>query len=41
MVMVTGFSLTDQSGIEPLGHSFRENAVPWMQITFAPGSECG
>ncbi|CAM5276191.1 D-alanyl-D-alanine dipeptidase [Kitasatospora aureofaciens] len=36
-VMVTGFSLTDQSGIEPLGHSYRENAVPWMHITLAPG----
>lgn len=37
MVMVTGFSLTDQSGIEPLGHSHRENAAPWMHITLAPG----
>ncbi|GGZ25211.1 GFA family protein [Streptomyces nitrosporeus] len=37
MVMVTGFSLTDQSGIEPLGHSHRENAAPWMRITLAPG----
>ncbi|MFF2226960.1 GFA family protein [Streptomyces globisporus] len=36
-VMVTGFSLTDQSGIEPLGHSYREEAVPWMDITLAPG----
>ncbi len=36
MVMVTGFSLTDQSGIEPLGHSHRENAAPWMNITLAP-----
>ncbi|MBT1188782.1 hypothetical protein HET69_33570 [Streptomyces sp. CJ_13] len=36
-VMVTGFSLTDQSGIEPLGHSYRENAAPWMHITLAPG----
>lgn len=36
MVMVTGFSLTDQSGIEPLGHSYREDAVPWMHITLAP-----
>ncbi|MBZ3908363.1 MULTISPECIES: GFA family protein [Streptomyces] len=36
MAMVTGFSLTDQNGIEPLGHSFREHAVPWMHITLAP-----
>ncbi|WP_247701218.1 hypothetical protein [Streptomyces sp. RM72] len=36
MAMVTGFSLTDQSGIEPLGHSHRENAAPWMHITLAP-----
>ncbi|MFK0119285.1 hypothetical protein [Streptomyces sp. NPDC090994] len=36
MVMVTGFSLADQNGIEPLGHSFREHAVPWMHITLAP-----
>lgn len=33
MAMVTGFSLTDQSGLEPLGHSYRENAVPWMRVT--------
>lgn len=36
MAMVTGFSLADQSGIEPLGHSFREHAVPWMHIALAP-----
>ena len=36
-VMVTGFSLTDQSGVEPLGHSNRESAAPWMHITLAPG----
>ncbi|MGW3387427.1 GFA family protein [Streptomyces cinereoruber] len=36
VVMVTGFSLTDQSGIEPLGHSHRENAAPWMHINLAP-----
>jgi hypothetical protein len=38
MIMVTGFSLDlpHQRGIEPVGHSFRENAVPWMKITLAP-----
>ncbi|MEU7414496.1 hypothetical protein AB0B40_35215 [Streptomyces sp. NPDC042638] len=35
-VMMTGFSLNDQSGIGPLGHSYRENAAPWMRITLAP-----
>ncbi|WP_405851310.1 GFA family protein [Streptomyces sp. NBC_00090] len=35
-VMVTGFSLTDQSGIEPVGHSYRGDAVPWMSINLAP-----
>lgn len=35
--MVTGFSLADQSGTDPLGHSYRENAAPWMNITLAPG----
>lgn len=34
--MVTGFSLTDQSGIEPVGHSYRGDAVPWMSINLAP-----
>ncbi|MFK0047842.1 GFA family protein [Streptomyces sp. NPDC090741] len=41
MIMVTGFSLTDQSGIEPLGHSYRDIAAPWMSITLARGSEHG
>ncbi|MGZ9928298.1 hypothetical protein ACXNSR_00205 [Streptomyces sp. NC-S4] len=36
-VMVTGFSLADLSGTDPLGHSYRENAAPWMNITLAPG----
>lgn len=40
-IMVTGFSLTDQSGIEPLGHSYRENAAPWMHVTLAPPSTSG
>ncbi|MEV7839259.1 hypothetical protein [Streptomyces albidoflavus] len=36
MATVTGFSLADQSGIDPLGHSFREHTVTWMHITLAP-----
>jgi hypothetical protein len=35
MVMVNGFSLTDQSGIEPVGHSYREKAAPWMHVALA------
>ncbi|MFD3970296.1 GFA family protein [Streptomyces cyaneofuscatus] len=36
MVMVTAFSLTDQSGTAPVGHSYREHAAPWMTISLAP-----
>ncbi|MFE0087715.1 GFA family protein [Streptomyces sp. NPDC058991] len=36
MVTVTGFSLTDHRGIEPVGHSSREEAAPWMTISLAP-----
>ncbi|MGW0312601.1 GFA family protein [Streptomyces flavidovirens] len=36
MIMVTGFSLTDQRGIEPVGHSYSGDAVPWMSIALAP-----
>ncbi|WP_268894194.1 GFA family protein [Streptomyces sp. 1-11] len=36
MIMVTCFSLTERSGLDPVGHSFREAAVPWMAITLAP-----
>ncbi|WP_302062027.1 GFA family protein [Streptomyces sp. A3M-1-3] len=37
MVMVTTFSLTDQNrGLEPVGHSFRQRAVPWLAVTLAP-----
>ncbi|MBV9023980.1 MAG: GFA family protein [Streptomycetaceae bacterium] len=36
MIMVTGFSLDDRSGTDPVGHSFREEAVPWMTVTLAP-----
>ncbi|WP_079088866.1 GFA family protein [Streptomyces scabiei] len=36
MAMVTGFSLDDPSGTDPVGHSFRQDSVPWMTITLAP-----
>lgn len=36
MIMVTGFSLDDSTGIDPVGHSFRHEAVPWMTVTLAP-----
>ena len=36
MIMVTTFSLNEQSGLDPVGHSFREAAVPWMAIALAP-----
>ncbi|MFG2395646.1 GFA family protein [Streptomyces lydicus] len=36
MIMVTGFSLDDPTGTEPVGHSHREEAAPWMTITLAP-----
>jgi hypothetical protein len=36
MIMVTIFSLAEQVGLEPVGHSFRHVAVPWMSITLAP-----
>ncbi|GAA2530938.1 hypothetical protein GCM10010398_14950 [Streptomyces fimbriatus] len=35
MIMVTGFSLDDRSGTDPVGHSHRDEAVPWMAITLA------
>ncbi|MET7487642.1 GFA family protein [Streptomyces sp. NPDC005538] len=35
MIMVTGFSLDDRSGTDPVGHSFREEAAPWMTIILA------
>ncbi|WP_326812353.1 GFA family protein [Streptomyces scopuliridis] len=38
MVMVTTFSLTQQgSDLEPVGHSFRQRAVPWMTVALTPG----
>ncbi|MFC9131346.1 GFA family protein [Streptomyces sp. NPDC057099] len=36
MVMVTGFSLDDLGGTDPVGHSFRGEAVEWMTVTLAP-----
>ncbi|MET9735135.1 GFA family protein [Streptomyces sp. NPDC006458] len=30
MIMVTGFSLDDRSGTDPVSHSFRGEAAPWM-----------
>jgi hypothetical protein len=36
MVMVTGFSLDDRSGTNPVGHSYRKEAVPWMTVALAP-----
>nr|WP_181412067.1 GFA family protein [Streptomyces sp. F12] len=36
MIMVTGFSLDDPSGTDPVGHSYRDEAVPWITITLAP-----
>ncbi|MFI6731115.1 hypothetical protein NRF20_45785 [Streptomyces sp. R-74717] len=35
MITVTIFSLTEQSSLEPVEHSFRQVAVPWMTITLA------
>ncbi|MFJ7947811.1 hypothetical protein ACIQ6K_29795 [Streptomyces sp. NPDC096354] len=35
--MVTTFSLNEQSdGLGPVGHSFRQRAVPWMTVALAP-----
>ncbi|WP_414169150.1 GFA family protein [Streptoverticillium reticulum] len=36
MIMVTGFSLDDRSGTDPVGHSYRAEAAPWMDVTLAP-----
>lgn len=35
VIMVTAFSLIDQDGTEPVGHSYHEQAAPWMTITLA------
>jgi hypothetical protein len=36
MIMVTAFSLDDRSGTDPVGHSFREEAAPWVIIALGP-----
>ncbi|MFD4950158.1 hypothetical protein [Streptomyces sp. NPDC058451] len=36
MITVTIFSLIRGADLAPVGHTFREAAVPWMQITLAP-----
>lgn len=41
MVMMTGFSLDDRSGTDPVGHSFREEAAPWMTITLGQAPSAG
>lgn len=40
MIMVTTFSLKEQGGLEPVGHSYRQAAVPWMSVTLAPCPPC-
>lgn len=35
MIMVTGFSLDDCTGTDPVGHSYSDAAVPWMTIALA------
>lgn len=35
MIMVTGFSLDDRTGTDPVGHSFRDEAVLWMTVALA------
>lgn len=35
-VMVTTYSLDDRSGVDPVGHSYREIAAPWMTVTLVP-----
>lgn len=36
MIMVSGFSLDDQREADPVGHSFRDHAAPWVTVTLAP-----
>lgn len=36
--MVTGFSLTGRNSTDPVGHSYRQEAAPWMNITLAEPS---
>ncbi|GLV76078.1 hypothetical protein ACH4VS_21850 [Streptomyces hygroscopicus] len=35
-ITVTGFSLDDGNGTDPVGHSFHEETAPWMIIDLAP-----
>ncbi len=35
MIMVTAFSLADQDGTAPVGHSYRDQSASWMAITLA------
>lgn len=41
MTTVTAFSLDDRSGTDPVGHSYREEAAPWMIICSWPCPVCG
>lgn len=34
--MVTIFSLARGAELLPVGHSYRDEAMPWMTITLAP-----
>ncbi len=34
--MVTIFSLDRAAGVAPVGHSYREEAAPWLAVTLAP-----
>ncbi|MFI1871036.1 GFA family protein [Streptomyces venezuelae] len=36
MIMVTIFSLARGAELTPVGHSYRDEAMPWMTITLAP-----
>ncbi|WP_086825105.1 GFA family protein [Streptomyces sp. NRRL B-24572] len=36
LIAVNGFSLNDRSGTDPVGHSYRHEAAPWMTISLAP-----
>ncbi|MEV4976827.1 hypothetical protein [Streptomyces scopuliridis] len=38
MIMVAAFSLYDRTGTDPVGFSFRDEAVPWMTIRLASDS---
>ncbi|MDI3423394.1 GFA family protein [Streptomyces luteolus] len=36
MIMVTIFSLDRAAEVAPVGHSYREEAAPWLAVTLAP-----